>query len=405
MLTDIDIKKELLKAIVRVARYREFYGHIVQQFEKRFVVPPHPISTAAVGRVPGERFIKLYFNEIYFEKIYTEYLQKAKSPESKKQYMEKARDITAGAVEHEILHVVLHHLDIKFDDKERGGIALDLVVNQLIPSERIHPNWYLPERFGFPYHQTSKWYYDNLKDNKQYQDEKNKSDGSSEGMGDNHVLWDDIQDDSLSESFIRDIVRKAVENTSSKGWDEVQGEIKESIEDMLKVKKPKIPWVKVFRNFCASATENVLDYTMSRESRRFGTRPGTRKMDVLRVVVIVDTSGSISTSQLDIFFNEVMWIWRNGAQVTIMEADADVKRCYPFNGKFKGEVWGRGGTDLAPALEAAEKGKYDLAIYFTDFCAPKLPRRYKVPVLWVINEFPPKENWPCDWGCVVEITS
>ena len=43
--------------------------------------------------------------------------------------------------------------------------------------------------------------------------------------------------------------------------------------------------------FVASCAESVLDYTVKRISRRYGTRPGTRKGDVLNIAVAVDTSG------------------------------------------------------------------------------------------------------------------
>ena len=59
MLNEIDIKKELIKSIISMVRHKEFYGHVVQQFEKVFVSGMHPINTAAVGRFPGDRFIKL----------------------------------------------------------------------------------------------------------------------------------------------------------------------------------------------------------------------------------------------------------------------------------------------------------------------------------------------------------
>jgi len=142
---------------------------------------------------------------------------------------------------------------------------------------------------------------------------------------------------------------------------------------------------------------------MSKRSRRFGTRPGTRKLDVLKVAVIVDTSGSISDKELVIFFNEVSWMWKNGAKVTIFEADTEVHREYEYKGKFKGDVTGRGGTDLQDGLNHAEKGNYDVAVYFTDFYAPALPKKCKVPTLWVLSNPPQKEHWPCQWGRAVTI--
>jgi predicted metal-dependent peptidase len=142
---------------------------------------------------------------------------------------------------------------------------------------------------------------------------------------------------------------------------------------------------------------------MSRPSRRYGTRPGTRKKEKVSVAVIIDTSGSISLDQLYVFLNEVNWIWRNGAHVVIFEADTDVQEKYRFTGKFHGEIHGRGGTNLEVPLDEAEKEGADVIVYFTDFYAPIIEKTYKTPVLWVLSDPPPKEDWPCDWGKAVEI--
>ena len=69
---ELDIRKELLRSIISVVRHKEFYGHVVQQFEKVFVSGDHPIDTAAVGQYPNDRFIKLTYNTDYFKKLYKE---------------------------------------------------------------------------------------------------------------------------------------------------------------------------------------------------------------------------------------------------------------------------------------------------------------------------------------------
>jgi len=262
-------------------------------------------------------------------------------------------------------------------------------------------------RYNLPTGKTAQWYYENLLDNSKFDADRKSGAFGIRGIlswvESGHAMWEELQDDPMTIEFIKDIVRKAVENTSTEGWGKIPGNIKEEIDSFLTNKKPLIPWGKVFRDFCASATENVLGYTMSRASRRFGTRPGLRKIDLLRIAVIVDTSGSITENELGAFFNEVRWIWRNGAEVTIFEADARVQRTYRFRGRFTGKVEGRGGTCLAPALEEAERGRFDVAVYFTDFEAPALPRKYRIPVLWVLSDPPSEEYWPCRWGRTVKI--
>lgn len=403
-----DIRNELLRAVVGVARHKEFYGHVVAQFEKRYVRDPHLVKTAAVGRSKGERFVKFYLNENYFERIYAQGFAEAGQTENEQRIaLKQSRDYASGAIEHEVLHVVLDHLIRNFEDHTRGNVAMDCCVNQYLSEARRHPNWIMPSRYGLPNGNTCVWYYEQLKDNKQY-----LSDCASGAFGvgglmswvnSGHSMWGDIKNDPMAREFMKDVIRKAVENTSTAGWGNVPGGIQLSIEEMLKWSKPKIPWSKVFRGFCASAVENLLSYTMSRESRRFGTRPGTRKQDVLKVAVIIDTSASISNEELVVFFNEVRWMWRNGSQVTVYEADTEVVRSYEFTGRFDGKVHGRGGTNLEPALIAVER-HYDVAVYFTDFEAPKISRKYRLPVLWVLSDPPQDErHWPCHWGRTVRI--
>jgi predicted metal-dependent peptidase len=213
--------------------------------------------------------------------------------------------------------------------------------------------------------------------------------------------WKDVEEDAIAQEFMKDVVRKA-KDMCGKQYGNIPGQVLEQIEDLLKTKKPVVPWARVLRMFCASSQESVLDWTLKRASKRFGTRPGTRKGDVLNLAVIVDTSGSISDEQLKLFFNEIYWVHKNGAIVTVIEADADVTAIYPYKGKWNGRVHGRGGTDLEPALIEVEK-KYDAAIYFTDFYAPEVSRRYRIPTLWVLTTEYDKDEYPYPWGRHIKI--
>jgi predicted metal-dependent peptidase len=214
-------------------------------------------------------------------------------------------------------------------------------------------------------------------------------------------MWEDLENDIIAKEFVKDIVRKSKE-LCNKHYGDIPGGVLEQIDNLLKTEKAIIPWAKVLRMFVSSCTESVLDYTVKRISRRFGTRPGTRKGDLLNIAVAVDVSGSISPQQLKTFFNEIKWIWKNGAIVTVYEADCSVCAVYPFKGRFDGKVHGRGGTDLEPVLKAVE-GKYDALIYFTDFYAPVIEHRYRIPTLWVLHTDIGKEQYPVKWGKFIRI--
>ncbi len=387
------MEKELIKGIVHLSRHKEFYGHIVQQLQKVYVPEGHRIDTAAVGRVPGERFIKMYLNLKFFGEMYD-------TGGRDKGWMNML-----AVLEHEILHIVFGHLFLKFQDKLRGNVAEDCVVNSVLKKEELPGNYVHPEQYGFELNKSSLWYYTHLKDNPQF---KKQCASGQFGVGgilshimSSHAMWDDVKDDMIAKEFAKDIVRKAKE-LCNKNYGNIPGEVIQQIEDLLKREKPVVPWGKVLRMFCASCAESILEYTMKRTSKRFGSRPGTRKGDVLDLAVAVDTSGSISDELLAVFFNEIRWIWKNGAKITVYEADCKVCAEYKFKGKFTGQVHGRGGTDLEPVLKRVE-GKHDALVYFTDFYAPKIDKQYKIPVLWVLSTDLNKDDYPYKWGKCVKI--
>jgi predicted metal-dependent peptidase len=389
----ISVEKELIKGIVDIARHKEFYGHIVQQLERIFVGDDHDIKTAAVGRIRGDRFIKMYLSRKFFGDIFAEH------------GLKKGWVYMQGVLEHEIIHIVFGHLFLIFQDRTRGNVAKDLVVNGIIPNDTLPGNYVIPEHYGFERGKSSMWYYTHLQNNPKYQ-QQCKSGAFGDGgllshIMSSHKMWADLENDLIAKEFAKDIVRKSKDLCGGKHYGEIPGEVLAQIDDLLKMEKAIVPWGKVLRMFVASCAESVLDYTVKRESRRFGTRPGTRKGDVLNIAVAVDTSGSITDEQLKIFFNEIKWIWKNGVIVTVFEADTKIAARYKFKGKFTGKVHGRGGTDLNPVVQEAE-GDFDALIYFTDFEAPPV-KKARIPTLWVLhNEIEP-EAYPAKWGRYIRI--
>jgi predicted metal-dependent peptidase len=218
-----------------------------------------------------------------------------------------------------------------------------------------------------------------------------------------HKMWDDVADDPVAQEFAKDIIRKA-KDLCNKQYGNIPAAVQQQIDELLKRKKSIVPWGRVLRMFVASAQESVLDYTVKKVSKRYGTRPGTRKGDVLRLAVAIDTSGSISDQQLALFWNEIRWVWRNGADVWIYECDAALSERSPFKfkGKWDGKVNGRGGTSLEPPLKACE-GNYDALIYFTDFYAPTIETKYRIPVLWILTTEMEKKDYPYQWGKHIKI--
>lgn len=388
MKTHAEVSKELIKGIVDIARHKEFYGHIIQQLEKVFVSKPNPIDTAAVGREPGDRFIKLYMSTDFFAELFEQH-----GNDLGWKYM-------LSVLEHEVLHIVFGHLFVTFQDKVRGNVAKDLVVNGFLQEDCLPGNYVHPSQYGFETDKSAVWYYTHLKDNEKFKQQCASGQFGTGGIlshiMSSHGMGEDAADDVVAKEFVKDIVRKS-KDLCGKNYGNIPGGIIEQIEALLEKRRAIVPWGKVLRMFVSSCAESILDYTIKRISRRYGTRPGTRTGDVLNIAIGVDTSGSVDDNLLALFFNEIRWVWKNGAKITVFECDCRVGNVYPYKGKNPKTVSGRGGTELEPVLKEVE-GKFDALIYFTDFYAPPVSRVYRIPTLWVLKTELRKEEFPVKWG-------
>lgn len=202
---------------------------------------------------------------------------------------------------------------------------------------------------------------------------------------DTHDKWKDMEEDKLAEGMIKNIIRNAGEACSTSGrWGDLPGDVLAAIKLNSTISKPVIPWEIILKNFLASSSENILDYTMKRRSKRYGTRPGTKKDDVLNIAIGIDTSGSVSDDMLALFFNEIKWMQKTGTKITIFEWDTQVNREYPFS-QFDGTVQGRGGTDPTDFLETVSERKFDCVITFTDLYFSPITKHYHMPMMWVAD--------------------
>ena len=105
------------------------------------------------------------------------------------------------------------------------------------------------------------------------EDNNGEGDGESEsansmGTLDSHEKWEPVSGDEMTNGMIKDIIRQANETCRQMGtWGDIPGEIKDAIGNAYAVDKEVIPWEVVLKDFVASSSENVLDYTMKRKSK------------------------------------------------------------------------------------------------------------------------------------------
>jgi len=148
-----------------------------------------------------------------------------------------------------------------------------------------------------------------------------------------------------------------------------------------------INWKKMLRLFYNNSNRTKLSHTIRRKSKRYGTFPGIKIRKQSKLLVALDTSGSINNSELVLFFSEINHIWREKSEIKIVECDTHIRQNYNYEGIPPIEVKGRGNTDFNEPIQFAnEKYKPDALIYFTDGFGPTPRIKSSKPILWVITD-------------------
>ena len=393
-----DINDEISRCIIGMLISEPFYAHFLSGIVRNVTTE---VATAAVGL--NNTKVTLYINEKFFLKELTTFSSRV------------------AVIKHETLHLLLKHLfrlDLKKYDPKIFNIAADLVVNQLIGK------WNLPNNAvtlsSFPdlelaEDESVEWYYKKIHDLKRKLDKKKRNKSSnpkennnpntsfpsesaktleeilSKGTHSDHSKWGFSKDDLKSEHAETELDRLIVqtkERISKDQYDLLPIEIRNLINIIIEKRNPKINWKRALKIFSSSSRRTRIKFTNKRISKRYGTRPGLRVQRNQKIAVGLDTSGSISTDELNLFFNEIHAMWSNGAEIEVIECDDKVQKIYDYNGKFPKFVTGQGWTDFNPVFQHINKERntiYDGCIYLTDGQATEPTIKPRCNVFWVIT--------------------
>ena len=305
---------------------------------------------------------------------------------------------------HELHHICFGHIlmSADFPDHEKFNLACDAEVNQYIeglPPDDGHVDIKV---LGLPEKQGAKWYYEHWPEKNQ------NSEGGSEGSGssgmetiDDHSVWKEFERASeaqreLLKAQVDGIIKQAAEQTQ-KACGNIPSYLKEIIDDILKERPRVYNWRSQFRRMLGTEIDITLRRTHKRESKRFSDSPGIKFNRKISILVAIDTSGSVSDTELSEFFSEIMHIKRAGAKVTICEFDADIHSIWEFKKLQNIKITGRGGTNFRPPVDyyKAHKKDYTMFVMFTDGCADI--NNLDVPgnnMTWVISSSGSKQDYP-----------
>ena len=309
-----------------------------------------------------------------------------------------------GLLKHELLHIAFGHLTSfkSFKNHRLANVAMDMEINQYIdkdwlPTGGIDIDNY--EDLNLERKAGCRYYYDKLN---QFQDEKDKNgscgneemdkllDQVGNGEGPDHSTWEEFEDLSeaeqkLIEKQLQKVLSDAKEQTMKKRGN-VPGEI-EGVIVIEEIVAPKFDWRGYIRRFTGVSTKVFTKKIRRKENRRFSDNPGLKIKMKQHMLLAIDTSGSVSDSELQEFMGEIHHIYKVGVDVTVVQCDTSIKSIEPYKGKHEINVSGRGGTEFDPVLDYynANQKKYTSLVYFTDGeCYTSVVP--KGNVLWVLSE-------------------
>ncbi len=364
---------QLAKASKTLILEEPFYGLFLVGLNKTFRkdIPTAGVSKHGIG-------VQLAVNPDFFDNLSLEH--------------------RVGLVKHEILHISFGHLIMRdmYSDKKLFNIAADLEINQYIDSS------YLPEggitmdsfpELKLPAKAGTKVYYDLLSEA--------KDDGTSPSLDsmlndtegdspyDAHPTWDEF--DELSEAD-KKLIEKQVEHQlkevaeqTEKRQGSIPGELGEIISRLRHVEPAKFDWKAYLRRFVGNSSVVYTKKLRRKYNKRYIANPGLKIKFKNHILVGVDTSGSVSSSELVEFMNEINHMHKTGHKITVAQCDTRLNSVEDFNPKKDWNIKGRGGTSFQPVVDHYnEYGRYTALIYLTDGEAYN-PDNCPKNTLWVLS--------------------
>ena len=307
------------------------------------------------------------------------------------------------ALAHEALHCALAHFSRRqHRDKRRWDIACDLAVNPLLIDDGLTPPpdvLYLPDYSGL----SAEEIYPMLEDNPEEEPhDRHLYDAEPQGQSQrrpqdhsDHAADTVLPPQALNPTERAQLEQQWLERLAGAAQQAAQagrlsGALARLVDHLI---APALPWRNLLARYMSMRSRDDFDY--ARPGRREGEAilPALRS-GIINVAVAVDTSGSISTSEMSEFVSEVDALkGQVKARVSLVYCDAKLSPDSPQ--VF--EPWeplmapaslaGGGGTDFSPVFQWADDmdSAPDLLIYFTD-AKGRFPETHPVfPVIWLVK--------------------
>ncbi len=350
----------IAQAVKKLIIDEPFYGLFLMSLEKRF--DKYASKTACV--ISNGINVDLCINPEYWEGL---------------------TDLQRVAIlQHEVMHILFKHLWMgrDFPDHDKFNIAADIEVNSYI--KNLPPFLYTPTVCGFPPEKGTKWYYERIPD--------------GWASPDNHVWGGFDSDDSAQRQLMEDqvdyLARNAAEQVQ-KTHGNIPGCFKTYVENLFAKRKPVFNWRGYLRRVLGNTIQSFIKSTRYRPSFRFPDQPGNVVKFKSKVLVAIDTSGSISDKELTEFFSELLHLYKTGVIIDVVEFDTKIQNKFVFKGPRDDIIIsGRGGTDAREVfVHYIEHPEYSTLVVFTDGCL-SLALPHTRNVVWLISSNGEHKDYP-----------
>lgn len=332
---------------------------------------------------------------------------------------------TKFVLAHAALHCALSHFHRRgHRDRRRWDIACDYAINPLLIGDGLKPPPGTLVQDGFA-GMTAEEIYPLIRDNaddRPHDDHAYDSGEPDHGAGQNRNAPGDgpqrnPPDDDPDDGERPEPLAAGEREALAVQWQQrlagaaqqalragkLRGSLARMVDHLL---QPQLPWRMLLARYMTSVARD--DYSFQRPSRREGSAilPSLRSTTV-DLVIVLDTSGSVSDREISEFLAEVNAIkGQIGARVALHACDAQLAeggpwRCEPWEElRFPEKIGGGGGTDFTPAFRwiDTQDRKPDLIIYFTDANGTFPDHEPAIPVLWLV-----KGKSPVPWGTRIQL--
>lgn len=300
-------------------------------------------------------------------------------------------DIAAGALMHQLLHLMLLH-PFRRNGREEAlwALACDMAVNehippQMLPEDAVTVAVMRSDLPGLRVRGSAEEYYEAVKSSPNRPSILQRSVHIKVMLSSGaKVSCDALEEneDGASYSVMKGLLSEKVRLASDEG--ENTAALGAQLDTVYR--SDRLNWRSILKRFITGRGRFSTRKSYKKVSKRFEDFPGNKHTSGIDVLVAVDESGSIPLGTFRAFYSEVLSIHEiTGVSMMVTRFDTTCTRPVPARQFALDSVRVKsGGTDFRPVFELADSMRVPLLIIFTD-CDGPAPESANQKTLWVLT--------------------